>query len=53
VLEQDRLTDSEEVEAEARSGPRCGLRHGPVGRRADRGARVGAPRLSMITERAR
>ena len=25
VLEQDRITDSEEVETEARSGPRCGL----------------------------
>jgi hypothetical protein len=52
VLEHDRLTDSEEVEA-ARSAPRCGPRQGSLPRSAPSGARAGAPRLVVASERAR
>jgi hypothetical protein len=52
VLEHDRLTDSEEVEALA-TAERPGARPWSGGRPEERTARPGAPRLALATERAR
>ncbi|HVS44133.1 MAG TPA: hypothetical protein VMU20_17930 [Candidatus Dormibacteraeota bacterium] len=51
VLEHDRLTDSEEVEALASAWPDA--RQGSRGRPDERTARPGARRLAVATERAR
>ena len=52
VLEHDRLTDSEEVEAVA-TAERPGARQGSRGRPEERTGRTGVPRLAVAAERAR